>query len=79
MKLTIQNWDNSAAIKLSELMLEQLGVKIGDTIELDVQVGSTALRIAKPKYYLEDLLAQMPDGLPLVEDWDKILPVGKEL
>ena len=79
MKLTIQNWDNCAAIKLPAAMLKHLGVKIGDTIELNVHSGSTILRIAKPKYRLEDLLAQMPNGLPLVDNWDKILPVGKEL
>jgi hypothetical protein len=32
----------------------------------------------KPKYKLEDLIAEMPAGLPIHKEWDTIPPVGKE-
>lgn len=79
MKLIIQKWDNGAAIKLPGLMLEQLGVKIGDSIEVQVQTNTLTLNVAKPRYKLDDLLAQMPEGLPMVDSWDEILPVCKEI
>lgn len=35
-------------------------------------------RVAKPKYRLADLMAEMPDGFPRVEGWDELPPVGRE-
>lgn len=33
-----------------------------------------------PRYKLADLLAQMPNGeLPILEDWDGITPIGREI
>jgi antitoxin component of MazEF toxin-antitoxin module len=74
MKLNIQKWGNSAAIRLPTAMLAQIGAGIGDSVEVD----PAAFRVAKPKYKLADLLAEMPDGLPMVDGWDTLEPVGKE-
>jgi antitoxin ChpS len=74
MKLNIQKWGNSAAIRLPAAMLAQIGAGIGDSVEID----PAAIRVAKPKYKLADLLAEMPDGLPMVEGWDTLQAVGKE-
>jgi antitoxin ChpS len=74
MKLNIQKWGNSAAIRLPAAMLSQIGAGIGDAVEVD----PAAFRVAKPKYKLADLMAEMPDGLPMVEGWDTMKPVGKE-
>ena len=79
MKLIIQKWGNEAAIKLPKSMLRQLGAKIGDSVELDVQANTVILRRVKPKYKLEDLLAQMPGSFPMVDGWDDMSPVGKEI
>jgi antitoxin component of MazEF toxin-antitoxin module len=79
MKLTIKKWGHSAAIQLPELMLAQLGTKVGDSIELNIQVGAAALRATKPRYKLADLLAQMPRGAPAIYGWDEMPPVGKEI
>ena len=32
----------------------------------------------KPKFKLEDLIAEMPEGLPVLQEWDTMPPVGKE-
>jgi antitoxin ChpS len=74
MKLSIQKWGNSAAIRLPAAMLTEIGASIGDAVEVD----PTAFRVAKPKYKLATLMAEMPQGLPLVEGWDEMLAVGKE-
>lgn len=74
MKLNIQKWGNSAAIRIPTAMLTQIGATIGDAVEVD----PAAFRVAKPKYKLVDLLAEMPDGLPMVEGWDMMTPIGKE-
>lgn len=74
MKLNIQKWGNSAAIRLPTAMLAQIGARIGDAVEVD----PAAFRVAKPKYKLADLLAEMPDGLPVIDGWDTLEPVGNE-
>lgn len=78
MKLTIKKWGRSAAIPLPESILTQLGAKIGDSIELNIQVGVATLRATKPRYRLADLLAPIPRCAPAV-DWDVMPPVGKEV
>lgn len=79
MKLNIQKWGNSAAVRLPASMLAQLGVQVGDVFEVDVADGAATLRAAKPKYRLADLMAEMPDGLPRVEGWDDMPAVGREM
>lgn len=74
MKLNIQKWGNSAAIRLPAAMLAQIGAGIGDSVEID----PATIRVAKPKYKLAALMAEMPGGLPMVEDWDTLQSVGKE-
>ena len=43
------------------------------------QETETVQKEGRPKYELEDLIAEMPDGLPLVEGWDEMQPVGLEV
>lgn len=54
MKLKIQKWGNSAAVKLPPRMLSKIGAKIGDTLEIDPQDFRLVIR----KYQLDDLLDQ---------------------
>ncbi len=30
-------------------------------------------------YKIEDLMAEMPDQLPMVDGWDELVPAGKEV
>jgi antitoxin ChpS len=78
MKLNIQKWGNSAAIRLPSAMLAQIGATIGDAVE----VNPEAFRLAKPKYKLADLLAQCNKNAPPpadVELWEAMQPVGAEV
>lgn len=49
MKLAIQKWGNSAALRLPAALLAQLDVKIGDSFEVDIAKGALTLHPAKPK------------------------------
>ena len=78
MKLNIQKWGNSAAIRLPSVVLTQIGAKIGDAIEVDPAM----LKVAKPKYKLEELLAQCDQNASPPADmqaWDTMAPVGREM
>ncbi|WCM95741.1 hypothetical protein M5C96_14765 [Acidovorax sp. GBBC 1281] len=79
MKLSIQKWGNSAALRLPVGMLSALGAKVGDAFEVDLSAGQVLLRVAKPRYKLADLLAEMPEQLPRVEGWDAMTAVGLEV
>lgn len=81
MKLNIQKWGNSAAVRLPASMLAQMGVHVGDSFEVDVAKDSATLRVAKPKYKLADLMAQCDlKAAPPVDlaAWDNAAPVGRE-
>lgn len=78
MKLKVQKWGNSAAVRLPTAMLAQLCVKIGDVLDVDMFDQVAKLQASKPKYKLADLLAEMPNGMPMVEGWDSMQPVGRE-
>lgn len=78
MKLNIQKWGNSAAIRLPTAMLAQIGASIGDAVEVDPQ----AFHVAKPKYKLAVLLDQCDKNAPAPDDmasWDSMTPVGAEI
>ena len=81
MRLNIQKWGNSAAVRLPSGMLAQLGAKVGDTFEADLTESGVVLRIAKPRYKLADLLAQCNPNAPKLDldDWDNAKPTGQEV
>lgn len=64
MRLNIQKWGNSAAVRLPAAMLTQLGVQIGDAFTVDLSAGQAILRTARPRYTLDELLAQCNADAP---------------
>ena len=81
MKLSIQKWGTSAAVRLPSAMLAQLGVKIGDAFTVEVSARQAVLRAAKPRYTLDELLAQCDPNAPAPDlgGWDDAKPVGQEV
>lgn len=80
MKLTIQKWGNSAAVRLPVSLLAHANVGIGG--HLDVQQmdgGKLVVSAAKPRYTLAELIAESPETLPMVEGWDDMPSVGREI
>ena len=70
-------------ITLPKPIRDALGVDAGSKIAFDL-VGSE-IRVSRvmessrrAKYKLSDLLAEMPETLPMVEEWDEMPNVGLE-
>lgn len=82
MRLTIQKWGNSAAVRLPTTVLAQSGLSIGDEVDTSSAPGTLTLSAAKPKYVLADLVEQCKLNAPLSADiaaWVDLKPVGAEV
>lgn len=84
MNVIIQQWGNSAAIRLPATALKRMSLKSGDVLSLDVSTDTITLKAAKtkPHYLLANLLAQCDLSAPEPADlaaWDGIQPVGREV
>ena len=81
-KVQISRWGNSAAIRLPKAMLDELGLKQGETVELTVQDGKGVIEPARPKKItLEWIISEMdrlgPENEPETVDWGP--DVGTEI
>ncbi len=70
-------------IAVPQELLDELGLQEGSTVAL--KAGEEELIVSesrKPRYTLEELLAQCDENAPLGEEdreWDRLAPVGREL
>ncbi|NVD98138.1 AbrB/MazE/SpoVT family DNA-binding domain-containing protein [Massilia sp. BJB1822] len=81
MELSIQEWDESAAVKLPAALLTQLKLTLGDKLVVDVRPDGIMLKPVRPSYTLEELIAQCdPDAsMPAdMEAWQEMPSVGRE-
>ncbi|APC19504.1 PbsX family transcriptional regulator (plasmid) [Pseudomonas frederiksbergensis] len=85
MQVKIQQWGNSAAIRLPSAVLKQMSLVSGDVLVLDVDAATESLILklakAKPHYRLADLMAQCDLTAPEPADlaaWNAMQPVGRE-
>lgn len=83
MAVKIQQWSNSAAIRLPSTVLKQKSLVSGDLLTLDVSAEAMTLKPAKTKrhYRLADLMAQCDLAAPEPADlavWNAMQPVGRE-
>jgi antitoxin MazE len=72
--LQIAKWGNSSGIRLSKAVLDELGVKQGESVQLTVQDGKAIIEPAKPKKItLEWIISEMkrlgPENEPELVDW----------
>jgi len=78
MRVQISKWGNSTGLRLPKAVVEELGLKPGQEVELSVEGGEARLRpIRKHKVYrIEDLVAEMkrlgPQNEPPLEDWSAV-------
>ncbi len=83
MRVQISKWGNSTAVRLPKAVVDELGLKIGQEIELVVEGQEARLRPVRayPVYRIEDLVAEMkrlgPENEPPFEDWGP--DVGAEI
>jgi antitoxin MazE len=75
MRIQISKWGNSTALRLPKAVVDELGLKPGQEMELSVEGGEARLRPVRkqPFYRIEDLVAEMkrlgPQNEPPLEDW----------
>jgi antitoxin MazE len=77
MRVQISKWGNSTGLRLPKAIVDELGLKPGQEMEISVKGGEARLRPVKqqqPTFYrIEDLVAEMkrlgPQNEPPLEDW----------
>lgn len=82
MELLIQQWGNSAAVRLKSTLLELLNVGIGDKLEVVVLPEGMLLKRKRLSYDLADLVGQcdLQAEVPAdLEAWNNLKPVGREV
>lgn len=55
MEMRIGKWGNSSAVRLPKALTEQLGLRVGGTLALEVRDGALVMRPSRPS--LKDMLA----------------------
>jgi antitoxin ChpS len=81
MEVLIQRWEDSAAIKLSESLLERGDLAIGDKVIAHVHSGAILLAKRAPKYRLEELVAQcnlQESASDACTNWENAPAAGRE-
>jgi len=81
MRVQISKWGNSTGLRLPKAVVEELGLKPGQEMELTVKGGEARLRPVEKQtpvtfYRIEDLVAEMkrlgPQNEPPFEDWSAV-------
>lgn len=77
MATTVAKWGNSLAVRLPRNVIAETRLREGARLDVRVEGDSMILTPARPRYRLEDLLAQMtPEHKQGEMDWGG--PRGKE-
>jgi len=72
--IQISKWGNSSGIRLPKAVMEELGLKQGQTVEITVKDGKGIIEPARPKKItLEWIISEMdrlgPENSPETVDW----------
>jgi antitoxin ChpS len=85
MDVKIQQWGNSAAIRLPSTVLKQMSLVRGDMLLLYVDPDAQAITLkparTKPRYKLSDLMAPCDLTAPRLAEldaWNAMPAVGRE-
>ena len=84
MEVKIQQWGNSAAIRMPSALLKQMSLGVGDVLRVvsaSVDVLTMQPAKAKPHYNLADLMDQCDLNAPEPAElaaWNAMQPVGRE-
>jgi antitoxin ChpS len=72
----------SLVITVPKAFIQQNNLHEGSKVNLMLKgelLTITATKTNRKRYKLEDLLAEMPNGLPYDKEWDEMQPVGREI
>lgn len=77
---TLRRAGGSLVMTVPKAFVEQNQLQEGAKVDLLLEGSRMTISVPrKPRYKLEELLAEMPGELPRVEGWDAMRPVGKEV
>ena len=80
MQTIIRKLGNSAGIIVPATIMKDLGLKLDQSVDLNTVDGCLVVKpLARPRYNLSDLLAQMNGEFPRVTGWDESPAVGREI
>ena len=75
--MQVAKWGNSLAVRIPVHCAEVSGLKEGTPVQVSAKAGRLIIERARPKYKLEDLLAQItPENFQGEVNWGE--PVGDE-
>ena len=75
---TVAKWGNSLAIRIPKNIVQQIDLKEGTTIEIEVTNNNIVITPKKIEYTLDDLLAEASkEDMTGEYDWGE--PVGEEV
>lgn len=79
MRQTLRKAGGSLVMTIPKSFVAQNGLSEGSQVELVLSGKKMIVEaMPKPKYKLNELLAEMPQGFPLVEQWDELQETGLE-
>lgn len=81
MELSVQQWDDSAAVRLPDELLGLLKATLGDKLTVKVHEDGVLLKVKRPAYALADLVSQCDPSAPEPADmaaWRALTPAGRE-
>ncbi|MGH6894688.1 MAG: AbrB/MazE/SpoVT family DNA-binding domain-containing protein [Dongiaceae bacterium] len=82
MQIMIAKWGNSLGLRLPRALADQLGFSPGQAVEIRAEGRRLIVESARPRYTLDELLAQCDAGAPFSEadrGWTGAPPAGREL
>lgn len=79
MMQSLRRSGGSLVMTIPKAFIEQNSLHDGSTVELKLSGSQLTIEAnARPKYKLADLMAEMPDEIPMVQGWDDMPLVGME-
>ncbi|MDG6896406.1 AbrB/MazE/SpoVT family DNA-binding domain-containing protein [Volucribacter amazonae] len=89
MRVQVKQWGNSKAIRLPKDFTNAMNLNMGDFLEFE-KINSNTIKIVivpnnnnhkkRKRLTLDERLAMTSyEKLPIIEEWDLLTPVGKEI
>ena len=82
MQVMIAKWGNSLGLRLPRALADRLGLAPGQAVEVSAEGNRLVVEAARPRYTLDELLAQCDPKAPLNKEdraWTNSPPAGREL
>lgn len=78
---TLRSVGGSVMLAIPKSVLDGLGLAAKDKVELRLDEGRLVIEPRRPKYTLDELVAQCLESAPdqAAREWDEAVAVGREL